>query len=172
MDSTNSNQNQPTRQEAIEKLRDMIMGIDIAMLTTVDDSDGTLRSRPMSTQQVEFDGDLYFFTYNNSPKADDVRSEHQVNVSYAHPGKDLYVSVSGLATMSLDRAKMQELWSPVLKAWFPQELETPNIALLRVVVDKAEYWASDGKIAEVINMVKAVITGTEADYGKNEKLDL
>ncbi|MDZ4764738.1 MAG: pyridoxamine 5'-phosphate oxidase family protein [Chloroflexota bacterium] len=160
-----------TRQNAIETLRDMIKGIDMAMLTTVHE-DGTLRSRPMSTQEFEFDGELWFFTYDNTGKTNDIAHEQQVNVSYMDKGKDQYISVSGTGSVRHDRQKMEALWSPILKAWFPEGLETPNLALLCVDVQKAEYWVSDGKVAALLDLAKSLLTGTEAEGGKNEKLTL
>jgi general stress protein 26 len=159
-------------QESIEKLRDLIKDIDFAMLTTVDDNDGTLRSRPMSTQDVEFDGQLWFFIYDDSAKVDEIQQQRQVNVSYADPANQTYISVSGTADVVHDRAKMQQFWKPELKIYFPDGLETPNIALLRVDVQKAEYWQSDGKVASILQIAKALVTGSEYEGGKNEKINL
>ncbi len=156
----------------VETLRDQIKDIKIAMLTTVD-QDGTLRSRPMGTQDVEFDGDLWFFTADPSGKAEEVKHQQQVNVSYADPGKSSYVSVSGQAMLVHDKAKMEEYWNPIYKIWFHEGLETPDIALLRVTVEKAEYWeASGNKLVRLVNFVKAIATGDESVGGKNEKLTL
>ncbi len=161
------------RERAISKLAELINGIKIAMLTTTDNRDGSLVSRPMGTQKVEFDGQLWFFTEDDSPKADQVQQDRQVNVSYADNGANRYVSVSGTARLVDDRAKMEELWNPVFKVWFPDGLETPNLALLCVDVERAEYWESDGKIASILQFAKALITREEADdMGRNERLQL
>ena len=161
-----------TRQQAIEKLRDLIKKIDFAQFVTQDAVTGALRSRPMSTQEVEFDGELWFFTYGNTPKVRDIELNHHVNVSYADPGNQRYVSVTGTASVVRDRAKFEKFWSPVLKAWFPEGIDTPDLALICVDVQDAEYWESDGKIASLLNMAKALVTGEEADYGENEKIRL
>ena len=79
-----------TQEEEIKKLVDLIHDVKIAMLTTVD-HDGSLRSRPMATQQTEFDGDPWFFTDGRSANIDEVQSEPRVNVSYANPGDSRYV---------------------------------------------------------------------------------
>jgi general stress protein 26 len=161
------------RTEAIKKLRDLIKGINIAMLTTVDESDGTLRSRPMGTQQVEFDGDLWFFTRASAPKVGEVEREQQVNVSYADAGHNRYVSVSGTAHLVRDRKKNQELWNHLFKDWFPEGLDDPDLALLRVAVEKAEYWDSpSGKLVALAGFVKAIATGAPIEGGENEKLEL
>lgn len=160
------------RGEQIKKLAEMIRGIDFAMLTTVAE-DGSLHSRPMSTQRAEFDGTLWFFTRASAPKVGEVEREQQVNVAYAEPGAQRYVSVSGRASVVRDRAKIEELWSPELKAWFPEGPEGPDIALLKVEAERAEYWDSPSSaVAHAFSFVKASATGRPADPGENEKIEL
>lgn len=159
------------RNESIKKLKEMLEGIDFCMMTTIDD--GQLRCRPMSTQAAEFDGEVWFFTRDNSHKMSEIEKENRVCLGYANPDDSTYVSVSGRAEMSKDRAKMEELWSPILKAWFPDGLEDPNICLMKVTVEQAEYWESpSGKVVQLLGFVKALATGQEADYGENRKIDL
>lgn len=161
----------PTYRENVEKLRELVKGIDFAMLTTVDE-DGTLRSRPMSTQEAEFDGDLWFLTSVDTAKVSEIQQENTVNVSYAQPDKHRYVSVSGTATLHNDRAKIKELWSPAHKIWFPDGVDDPKIRALKVTVKKAEYWDSPGGlIANVIAFAQA-LAGKEAEMGENEKITL
>lgn len=158
----------------IETLREKIKDIKIAMLTTVDE-DSTLRSRPMGTQDAEFDGDLWFFTGDPSGKSEEIRHNQQVNVSYADPSSNRYISVSGRGAIVHDKAKMKAYWSPIYKAWFPDGLDTPDIALLRVTVEKAEYWDfSSGKLVQLVGFVKAIAGDEEAheDMGEHEKINL
>jgi general stress protein 26 len=157
----------------IKKIAELIDGARIAMLTTVE-SDGSLRSRPMATQELEFDGDLWFFTDAGSAKVDEVQQEHHVNVSYAHPDKQRYVSLSGVAGLVRDRAKMEQLWRAPLKAWFPQGLETPGIALLRVRVQYGEYWdAPHGAVVQLLGLASALVKGERADdVGDHGKVTL
>lgn len=161
------------RNEQIKKLRELVKDIDIGMLTTIDE-DGSLHSRPMSTNgQVESDGTLWFFTYASSHKVTEVEQHQQVNVSFSAPNKQRYVSMSGTAQLVQDRNKIQELWKPELKAWFPKELDEPDIALLKVNVAKAEYWdAPSSWVAHTIGLVKAIATGEKANSGENEKINL
>jgi general stress protein 26 len=164
---------EPTgRGEKIRKLAELIREIDFAMLTTVGE-DGTLHSRPMSTQRAEFDGDLWFFTRASAPKVGEIEREHEVNVAYAKPEAQSYVSVSGRATVVRDRAKIEELWSPELKAWFPEGPEDPDIALLKVTVSRAEYWDSPSNgVAHALSFAKALVTGEPANPGENERIEL
>lgn len=160
------------REETLKKLNELVKDINFAMLTTAE-SDGTLRSRPMATQKAEFDGDLYFFTNEKSPKVDEIENEHQVNVSYSKPEKQTYISMSGTAQIIRDRAKIEELWTPDLKAWFPKGLEDPNIALLKINVSQAEYWDNPSStVVYLIGMAKAIATGETYKPGDNEKINL
>ena len=160
------------QQDDIQKLGELIEKIKFAMLTTVDE-DGALRSRPMTTQQIEFDGDLWFFAPKNSGVASETRQQQQVNVAYAAPDDQRYVSVSGRAEWVQDPQRMKELWNPLYKAWFPNGLDDPNLSLLKIHVEKAEYWESPGgAVVTLFGFAKALVTGKQADVGKNEKLTL
>lgn len=161
------------RHQAIEKLGKLIAKVKFAMLTTADE-DGTLRARPMATQNADdFDGTLWFFTHDNTAKVDEVQREHQVNVAYADPGNQLWLSVSGRANLVRDKARAEELWTPAMKAWFPKGLEDPKLALLKVDVEKAEYWDTPSStFVHLVGFVKAVTTGKPYHPGENEKITL
>jgi general stress protein 26 len=160
---------QKMREEAIEKLGSLIENIDFAMLTTIDN--GILRSRPMSTQDFEFDGDLWFFTSDKTHKVEEIEKDNRVNVSYAKPEDNVYVSISGTAKLVKDRQKIEEFWNPILKAWFPEGLDDPTLALLKISVEEAEYWDSPSStLVQIYGFVKALATGTRADGGENKKI--
>lgn len=166
-------QNNPNTQENLEKLIDKIKDVDIAMMTTLC-ADGSLRSRPMKTQQSKPDGTLWFFTGYDSAKSDEIlKNDAHVNLSYAAPSDNLYVSVSGRANVLKDRAKIEELWSPFMKAWFPEGKDDPNVGLIKVTIDKAEYWDSPNSVVvQLYGMAKAAITGERPDPGENKKINL
>jgi general stress protein 26 len=162
-----------TTDEKLAKLREIVKDVDICMLTTVDER-GELRSRPMSNnREVEFDGDLWFFTYGSSHKVDEVGRVPKVNASFADVGKQQYASLTGRAEVVRDRAKIEELWQPHMRAWFPEGVETPDIALLKVVVERAEYWdGSQSILTHAWSFVSSLFTGEQAEFGENEKLEL
>ena len=156
----------------IKKIGKFIMDIDFTMMTTIDEN-GDLQSRPMSTQKTEFDGDVYFFAFEQSNKITHIRANPRVNLAYSATDLQTYVSLKGTAEISNDRQKMEELWSPQLKAWFPDGLETPGITLIKVGVETAEYWDSHSSVvSHAIGLVKSAITGKSADVGDNLTLDL
>lgn len=156
----------------IKKIGEFIMDIDFTMMTTIDET-GNLQSRPMSTQKTEFDGDVYFFTYEDTNKVRHIAANPRINLAYSAPDQQTYVSLKGAAQTSRDRQKMEELWSPELRAWFPDGLDTPGIILIKVAVETAEYWDSRSSVvAHAIGLVKSTITGKAQNVGDNVTLDL
>ena len=161
---------------AVKKLGELISDIQFAMMTTVE-PDGSLRSRPMATHfnhnSSEFDGTLWFFTKEHSPKVDEVDQDHHVGLSYASPEQSTYVSVSGMATLVRNEAKQKELWDKKYIAWFPKGLDDPELSLLKVTVDKAEYWDTPSStVAHLVGFVKAVTTGKPAHPGDHDKVSM
>ena len=115
-----------TRSDDLEKLREMIKDIDFCMLTTIDEN-GDLHSRPMSSNgAIEGDGDIWFFTGLASHKVNEVSSAPHVNLSFADPDNQRYVSVTGTAQLVRDRQKIEELWRPEFKMWFPEGKDDPR----------------------------------------------
>ena len=160
-----------TRQASIERLKSLTEGIDFCMLTTI--NGGQLRSRPMSTQEMDESGDLWFFTSDRTHKVDEIEADSRVNAAYSKIDDNLYVSVSGRASLVKDRQKIEELWNPILKAWFPEGLDDPTLSLLKVSIEEAEYWDSpNSKIVQLYGFVKAIVTGNPADGGEHGKINL
>ncbi|TFW09878.1 general stress protein [Oxalobacteraceae bacterium OM1] len=156
--------------EELQKIAELIGEIKFCMMTTEDD-DGTLRSRPMSTLQMEADGTLWFFTSLSSPKIDEAQHHRHVNLSYARPDKQDYVSVSGTAAILRNPEKMQQLWTPWVKPWFPQGLADPDLVLIRVTMDEAEYWDAPGNVIKrFYGLSKGVVTGKTDALGENRKV--
>ncbi|MGZ3689257.1 MAG: pyridoxamine 5'-phosphate oxidase family protein, partial [Bdellovibrionota bacterium] len=131
--------------------------------------------RPMATQKVGFDGDLWFFTRLDSPKIFEIKKDQHVNLSYARPEKHVYVSISGRGEVVRNAAKHQQLWRPALRAWFPEGLSDPQLCLIRVRVDKAESWEfGAGRLVHAIGLVRA-LAGRKPfvpSGAQNQKIDL
>ena len=161
-----------SRNENFQKLTELMQDARICMLTTMT-SDGKHVSRPMGLQEAEFDGNLWFFTKTDSNKVGQIQVNSDVNVAFSDQKHNAWVSISGNAEIVQDKAKMEELWNPLLKAWFPDELETPGITLLKVNAQSAEYWDSPGgAVVSLFGMVKAAVTGKPAEGGENKSIDL
>lgn len=156
--------------DELQKVAELIGDIKFAMLTT-QEADGKLRSRPLSTLQIDAQGQLWFFTSISSPKMNEIAHNNNVSVNYAHPDKQDYVSISGAASVVRDREKMKQLWTPWIKPWFPEGLDDPDLVLLKVTVEEAEYWDAPGSaIVRAYGLAKALVTGNTDALGPNKKV--
>ncbi|MFJ7751593.1 pyridoxamine 5'-phosphate oxidase family protein [Arthrobacter sp. NPDC097144] len=157
-------------QDGLDTVVKILEHADIAQVTTQDLS-GKLVSRPLQLQETDSDGNLWFFTQDPSPKADEIRANPNVNVS-VHDSKG-YLSISGTASITKDEAKIEELWKSSVSAWFDGGREDPSIALIKVDSDTAEYWASDEpRVATMFKIAKSAVTGDTPNIGKNDVVDL
>lgn len=125
------------RQDLVELVREF----DTAMLVT-ETPEGALRARPMAIARVEDQGDMWFVTSSDSPKVEEIRGHHAVNVTLQ--GKNRFLSLSGQAWIVRDRAKIDELWSKAYEPYFPQGKDSPDLVLIRVQADHGEYWDFSG----------------------------
>ncbi|MBA3913972.1 MAG: pyridoxamine 5'-phosphate oxidase family protein [Acidobacteriales bacterium] len=156
----------------VKKVAELIKKVKFALLTTRHE-DGTLHSRPMATQQVEFDGDLWFFSGWSTEKVQELQQSPDVNVSFADPGDNVYVSVGGKGELVRDRKKAEELWNPLYKAWFPKGLEDPELCLLKIVATQAEYWDTpSSKMVQLAGFIKATVTGQRYEPGEHGEVKL
>jgi general stress protein 26 len=152
-------------QAGIKRLGDLIKDIRIAMMTTAA-PDGSFDSRPMATQKTEFDGTVYFLTRQESGKVQELADDSHISLLYADPGDSKFVTVKGKASVYRDQAKIDELWNPMYKAWFPMGESDPAIAILRVDVHEAQFWeASSSRLVRGLKYVAAAATGGKVDIG-------
>jgi general stress protein 26 len=148
----------------------MIKDIRFAMFTTRH-GNGHLHSRPMTTQNkgIAADESLWFFMAKKGEPVLDLKADPVVNVVYANPSEDTYVSVSGTAAMIEDQAKKDQLWSKMAEAWFPGGSTDPDLALVQVQIVHANYWdVKESKLVQLYEMAKAAVTGKPpADLGEH-----
>ncbi len=150
-------------------LSEKIGSMRFAMFTTRDQN-GHLVSQPMTNQQVDAEGGLWFYTRTTTELWDNIAHEPEVNVSFANNDDSTYVSVSGIAERVVDRNQIHALWNPMVQAWFPAGPEDEHVVLVRVMPHAAEYWDSnDSKMVRMFAMAKAAVTGStpdvDADHG-------
>lgn len=155
------------KQEEMEILRKLIKGVDTAMLTTL--TDEGLISRPMKTQEVEFDGDLWFFTKKETNKYKEILHDKEVNVAYA--GKS-YVSVKGRAEIIEDLEKKKELWSKAYEKIMKTSYDDPNIVLIKVNAEAAEYWETGNFTKKVAFLYKRMTAQSSKSTDLNETVEL
>jgi general stress protein 26 len=162
----------------LDQLYALIDDIEIAMMTTRR-PDGHLRSRAMANQRAAAGADLWFVTYEGCAKLAEIGHDPHVNLSYYRDSNREWVSVSGTAVISRDRAKIHELYAPDWKAWFAAEgdprhgtPDDPRMVLIGVTVHAAEFLEVDKPQPVVLfEVAKGWLTGTAPDMGETHRLD-
>ncbi len=145
----------------LAKVAELIRAVRIALLTTVD-ADGHLHSRPVQTLRVESNRTLWFFTDWGSHKVTQVAHDEHVNLGFADPSRNIFVVVSGTASLLRDPGKARQLWTVEQRAYYPDGPEDPRLALLRVQIERAEYWLAPGRVSYLVAAARAVTTGEPA----------
>ncbi|HEX9173821.1 MAG TPA: pyridoxamine 5'-phosphate oxidase family protein [Telluria sp.] len=150
------------------QLADKISAVRFAMFTTVDQH-GHLISQPMTKQDADEQGGLWFYTSTHTTLWENIAHTPEVNVSFAQPEDSLFVSVSGRAERVVDRERIKALWNPMVAAWFPHGPDDPHVVLVRVLPHAAEYWDSnDSKMVRMFQMAKAAVTGEKPEVEPGE----
>jgi general stress protein 26 len=153
------------------ELSRLIRDIGVGLLTTLD-GEGRLHTRPVQTLLAEADRTLWFFTDWSTPKVDELRHDIRASLGYADPAAHRYVAASGSGRLFRDLKKAEELWSIEQRAYYPDGPGDERLALLRVDIERAEYWIAPGRLSYLIAAAKAAVTGTPAGViGENRKIE-
>jgi len=159
-------------EEAIQKFKQLVKDVNVCMFTTINDN-FEIFSRPMVTTEVDDQGNAWFFTNEFSEKVHEISRDNSVTLIYSNPKSNTYVNVQGTCTVVVDRSRINELWTPMLKAWFPEGPDDPKLCLLKVVTDNAYYWNhSSSKMSVFFSMLKAIAKKEKIDSGEIGKLNL
>ena len=151
--------------EAIEKLRSLVNDIGTCMFFT-NTQTGIHNSRPMAVIEVDINGSLWFFTNLQSAKVKDIEKDSNVHLVFASPAKDSYLDLRGRASVEQDRKSIEDKWNPIIKAWFPEGKDDPDICLLKVKTDEAHYWDTNStKMVEMLKIVTSIVTGKQLQEG-------
>ncbi|MDZ4793267.1 MAG: pyridoxamine 5'-phosphate oxidase family protein [Bacteroidota bacterium] len=157
----------------VEKLIEMVKGVSVCMLITNDQNTENLSGRPMSISKVDDDGSMWFFTRASSYKVDEIEESKKVSIAITNERSNNYLMIHGTATLINDKSKLKELWSSILKAWFPLGLDDPDMTLIKVSPNEVNYWdGSSNKMVVLFNMLKAIVTGKEYEEGEQGKISL
>lgn len=155
-----------------QTLWDMIKDIRFGMLTHRHPG-GLLHAHPVTTQNKSLDegSHLYFFLSKKNELGQRIQTDGNVNLSYADPGKDQYVSISGQARVSHDQATKDRLFNALSKAWFPGGASDPDLELVEVSIEHAEFWnVEDSKVTQLFKIAKAAATGEPPKIGEHQAL--
>lgn len=160
MDSINKQQPEENRKdlfsaEAVEKIRELIDKSKSCFFCTRLSEPGTLTTRPMAVQKVEENGVLLFLSASDSHKNLEIAADPQVQLFFQGSAHSDFMTLTGKATISTDRQKIEELWEPLLKTWFTGGKDDPRITVIEFTPEDGYYW--DTKNGNFIAFAKQLI---------------
>lgn len=157
-----------SKQDHIDKIREMVKDVKYAMMTTIT-SEGHLHACPMTTSETSLGAkEVWFIGDKQSEAVANIKNNPQVNLSYSCLQDKDYVSINGKAELVEDQDKLDELWSPVYNAFYEHGKEDPNVQLIKVVPHGAEYWRSGNSVINAVKMVAAAVQDGKTAEGLGE----
>ncbi|MDF2417890.1 pyridoxamine 5'-phosphate oxidase family protein [Acinetobacter beijerinckii] len=154
-----------------EELSELLKDFRFSMVTFVTD-EGHLHSAPMTTQNDAFNGIVWFLGSKKSELVKSISSNPQVNLGYSNTSDNDYVSINGVAENVIDEVILDEIWSPAYEAFFEHGKSDPDIQLIRVVCNGAQYWKGSGTLVTLYKLAKASVTGETEDLGTSKSISL
>ena len=138
MNSINENQPEQNHEdlagpEAIEKIRELVEEAQTCFFCTKVSAGGSEGARPMSVQQVDEEGNLWFLSANDSHKNRELVLDPSVDLYFQGSAHSDFMHLKGEATISTDRDKIAELWEPIIATWFTEGIDDPRVTAIRVV---------------------------------------
>ena len=166
------NEQNLSAQDAIDKLTELIKKESICFFCT-QLTQQPITTRPMSTQKVDEQGNIWFMSSIKSDKNAEIAQNNAVQLFYSNPSDYEFVSVLGTATILTDREKIYEMWTAFAKAWFKDGKDDADISLIKVTPQSAYYWdTKNNKMISMIKMLTAMVTGSAPDDGEEGNLKI
>jgi general stress protein 26 len=158
--------------EAIKKIQEIASDADICLFAT-NLTNLPLSARPMSTQKVDDDGNIWFLSSKSSSQNEDINQDGRVQLFYSDKKSSEYLSVYGDATILFDRKIAEELWSPIVKAWFTEGVDDPDLSIIKVTPSDAYYWdTKHNKAVSLMKIIAGAVTGKTMDDGVKGKINV
>lgn len=152
-----------SNKEAIEKLKELVKSAGVCMFETILPSP-PFNARPMSPMKTDGEGNIWFFSSKDSDKNREIMANPFVQLYFSNMGSSEFLSVYGKAEIVIDRQKFEELWSPIVKAWFPEGKDDPKISLIKVTPEHSYYWdTKHNRMVSLLKIAAAVVTGKTMD---------
>jgi len=161
------------RQEAADKLKEMVDKIDIGMMCTFPKDSDYPHAVPMSRQEADEEGNIWFLFSSESETHRNLSTNNKVSLLYAHTGDYNFLSINGTAEISRDPARVDKYWNKMIEAWFEKGKEDPRIRILKVTPDEAHYWDNkSNKLVTLLKVAASAISGQQLDIGREGRLNL
>lgn len=159
--------------EAIQKLKDLAMKIDVGMLCTHTSDSKHVHAVPMSTQEVDDEGNIWFLFSSESDSFNHLQADSQICLLYSDPGNYSFLSIHADTETSQDPIRIEKYWNPMVEGWFEKGKEDPRIRILKVKPHEAHYWdTKSNKLVTFFKVAMSGITGSKMDVGREGDLKL
>lgn len=159
--------------QAIEKLSDLVDKIDIGMLCTFNGKNDYPHAIPMSRQEVDENGNIWFLFSSDSDTYRNLQHNKKLSLLYADVGNYNFLSIDGTGEISQDQVRIDKYWNKMVEAWFEQGQEDPRIRVLKVIPQDAHYWdTKSNKLVTFLKVAASAVSGTKMDIGREGRLDL
>lgn len=156
--------------EGVEKLQELVKKARVCMFCTKV-NDMPFETRPMSMQDVDDEGNIWFFSGESSNKNLQIEEENHVQLVYSNKGDYEFLTVYGTAEIIKDKAKAEELWEPIVKAWFKDGVDDPDLTIIKVIPKDVYYWDTQhGRVTSMVKIAIATMTNKVMDDGVEGKL--
>lgn len=158
---------------AIDKLKELVDKIDIGMLCTFVSGSDYPHAIPMSRQEVDEYGNIWFLFSSDSTVYKNLQNNNKVSLLYAHVGDYNFLSINGTAEISKDQVRIDKYWNKMVETWFEKGKEDPCIRVLKVIPDEAYYWDNkSNKLVTLMKLAASAISGQQMDIGREGELHL
>jgi len=159
--------------EAIDKLKQMVENIDIGMMCTNTAENANLHAVPMSRQEVDDQGNLWFLFSSESETYHHLQKNKHLSVLYSDISNYNFLSINGTAEISTDKSRIDKYWSKMVEAWFEKGKEDPTIRILKVIPSEAHYWDNkSNKLVTFFKVAASAISGEKLDIGRHGDLNI
>ena len=161
-----------SNKDGVEKLKKLVDDIDICMFCSAI-KDGRLHAVPMSRQEVDDAGVIWFLGSAESDTCKNIEADNRVQLQFANTSAYSFLAVSGVATVTRDKDRIEKYWNKLVEAWFEQGVDDPKIRVISVTPQNSHYWdTKDGKLFTMVKIATAAITGKDMDTGREGKIDV
>jgi general stress protein 26 len=158
-------------EEAKQKIKEMTKDGNMCFFCTHIQNDKPFSARPMSVQKVDDEGNYWFLSDKDSGKNHEIETDDAVQLLFQNSSSSDYLSIYGKATITRDKAKIEELWEPIAKVWFTEGKEDPSISVIKITPTEGYYWdTKHGKVVAFAKMIVGAVTGKTLDDSIEGKL--
>ncbi|MBL7857816.1 MAG: pyridoxamine 5'-phosphate oxidase family protein [Cyclobacteriaceae bacterium] len=159
-------------EKGLKKLKELIDSASMCHFVTALDHK-PLSSRPMSTQEVDEEGNIWFFSPKSSQKNQDIEMSSEVQLFYSQSGASEFLTVYGHAEILVDHNRIERLWNPLLKAWFSEGQDDPDLTLIKVTPQDAYYWdTKNNRVIQLVKLMAGALLGKPMDDGIEGRIKL